>query len=92
MPPIITEQTIPSLRKHARLQHDEVRGCLLLLPERVVQLNETAARILTLCDGRSSFSKILNELETTYGSDHISLDAEQFLQDAFQQKWIAFIE
>jgi pyrroloquinoline quinone biosynthesis protein D len=44
----------PRLIAGARLQYDDVRGeHLLLIPEGAVRLNETAAQVLELCDGRS---------------------------------------
>jgi pyrroloquinoline quinone biosynthesis protein D len=44
----------PRLVAGARLQYDDVRGeHLLLIPEGAVRLNETAAQVLELCDGRS---------------------------------------
>jgi pyrroloquinoline quinone biosynthesis protein D len=44
----------PRLIAGARLQYDDVRGeHLLLIPEGAVRLNETAAHVLELCDGRS---------------------------------------
>jgi pyrroloquinoline quinone biosynthesis protein D len=42
----------PKLTSMAVLRHDSSRNCeLLLLPERVVTLNDSAAATLSLCDG-----------------------------------------
>ena len=44
----------PRLVDGARLQYDDVRGeHVLLIPEGAVRLNETAAQVLELCDGRT---------------------------------------
>jgi pyrroloquinoline quinone biosynthesis protein D len=52
------------------LRHDPVRGTdLVLLPERVLTLNPTAAAILRLCDGESPVSDIVGSLEREYRRD-----------------------
>lgn len=85
----ITESTVFQLRPHARLQQDEARQCMmLLLPERVVQLNDTAAIILQLCDGIHTTTMLVQKLEACYQSDDIASDAMTFLHEAIDHKWI----
>jgi pyrroloquinoline quinone biosynthesis protein D len=63
---LLTSQ--PRLRAHARLQWDPVRKThVLLAPERALVLNETAAAILSRCDGQQSVSTIAQDLESQYG-------------------------
>jgi len=57
----------PRLRAHLRLQWDPVREKQVLLgPEKVVVLNETAAAILARCDGQRTVSDIAGDLGTQY--------------------------
>lgn len=57
----------PRLRTHARLQWDPVREKqVVLMPEGVLVLNETAAAILTLCDGQRRVSDIVSTLASQY--------------------------
>lgn len=73
----------------ARLQHDQVRGfTLLLLPEMVVELNETAAFILSLCDGQHGAAEIIALTSETYQGDKVAADSRSFLEDALKNRWI----
>jgi pyrroloquinoline quinone biosynthesis protein D len=57
----------PRLRAHLRLQWDPVRAKQVLLgPEKVVVLNETAAAILARCNGQRTVSDIAAELGAQY--------------------------
>ena len=49
----------PGLAPGVRLHHDRVRAReVLLAPERIVALDETAAAILALVDGRRNLAEI----------------------------------
>ena len=63
--------TCPRLVTGARLQYDEVRAeHMLLVPEGVVRLNQTAAEVLELCDGERSLDEIVGTLSERYdGAD-----------------------
>jgi pyrroloquinoline quinone biosynthesis protein D len=64
----VRQTSRPRLGAHARLQWDPVREKqVLLAPERVLVLNETAAAILARCDGRRSVSAIAADLAAQYG-------------------------
>lgn len=57
----------PRLNARARLQYDAVREKqVLLFPEGLLVLNETAAAILRLCDGQRSVATIATELGARY--------------------------
>jgi pyrroloquinoline quinone biosynthesis protein D len=58
----------PKLSTRARLQYDAVREKeVLLFPEGLLVLNETAAAVLALCDGQRSVADIAAELGARYG-------------------------
>lgn len=79
----------PRLRGPARLKYDKARQTeMLLLPERVVNLNATAAAILRLCDGARTVSEIIGELETAYGQTGLKEDVVEFLGQAADRGWI----
>lgn len=61
----------PSLAIGTRLQYDDVRGQnMLLVPEGVVNLNESALEVLQLCDGKSTVGEIIATLQGRYpGAD-----------------------
>ncbi|CAM3881559.1 pyrroloquinoline quinone biosynthesis peptide chaperone PqqD [Cohnella lubricantis] len=79
----------PRLRRPARLKYDSLRQTeLLLLPERVVSLNATAAAILRLCDGQRTVSEIVGELESAYGQTDLKGDVLEFLMLAADRGWV----
>ena len=79
----------PELSSKARLRFDEVRQTdLLLLPERVVKLNRSAAAVLALCDGQRTIREIVLELETRYKRAGLLDEVMEFIHQAFDQRWI----
>ena len=59
----------PRLGPHVRLQWDPAREKhVLLAPEKVLLLNETAAAILAFCDGQHTVADIAADLAARY--DH----------------------
>jgi pyrroloquinoline quinone biosynthesis protein D len=62
---------------------------VLLFPEGIVELNETAHEILSRCDGRT-FSEIVHTLAEEYDADPTPLaaDVRETLADLHQRKLI----
>ena len=80
----------PRLAKGVRLQTDSATGkSVLLFPEGVVELNETAHEILTRCDGRT-VSEIVQALAEEYDADLAALatDVRETLADLQQRRLI----
>jgi pyrroloquinoline quinone biosynthesis protein D len=76
----ILADSIPRLAAKARLKFDKVREKnLLLLPEKVVVLNETAASILTLCDGRQTVNTITEKIRASLQADSETADTSALL-------------
>jgi pyrroloquinoline quinone biosynthesis protein D len=70
----------PRLADGARLQYDDVREeHLLLVPEGAVRLNETAAHVLELCDGRRSLEEIAAALSERYQGADVTDDVRELL-------------
>jgi len=64
----------------ARLQYDDVRDeHLLLVPEGAVRLNDTAAQVLELCDGRRSVEEIAAALSDRYAGADVAGDVRDLL-------------
>jgi pyrroloquinoline quinone biosynthesis protein D len=77
------------LRKPARIKYDEARQMdLLLLPERVVNLNPTAGAILWLCDGSRTIDQIIEELEMRFNQSNLEADILEFLLQAVDKGWV----
>ena len=76
----------PRLADGARLQYDDVREeHVLLIPEGAVRLNETAAQVLELCDGRSSVDEIAATLSARYAGADVAGDVRE-LVDALRER------
>jgi pyrroloquinoline quinone biosynthesis protein D len=76
--------------KGVRLQIDSKTGkSVLLFPEGIVELNETAREILTRCDGRT-LSEIVQALAEDYDTDQAALatDVRETLGDLQQRRLI----
>jgi pyrroloquinoline quinone biosynthesis protein D len=99
---IFVAGSLPKLAAKARLKFDKVREKhLLLLPEKVVVLNETAASILRLCDGSRTVNTITKSISTSLlagpetkssGSlpdlKTMEADISGFLQEMADQGWV----
>lgn len=79
----------PKLSKLFRLQWEEAQNnYVLLYPEGMVKLNQSAAEILKRCDGERDCAAIVSDLETTFGMQNLLTDVENFLHTADAQGWI----
>jgi pyrroloquinoline quinone biosynthesis protein D len=80
----------PRLSRGVRLQTDAATGnSVLLFPEGVLELNETARQILICCDGRT-VSEIIQALTEEYDVDPqmLAVDVRETLADLQQHKLI----
>jgi pyrroloquinoline quinone biosynthesis protein D len=87
----IPDAVRPRLANRVRLQSDSATGTsVLLYPEGIIELNETAHEILSRCDGRT-VSEIVRELAQDYDADADALaaDVREILADLQQRKLIA---
>jgi len=72
--------TVPRVAPKARLHWDEVRERhVLLYPEGLVALNDTAAAILQLCDGDRPVELIVATLKFRYQAEGIERDVTALL-------------
>ena len=63
----IEPQARPRLPKGVKLKRDEVRGrWTLLAPERIFEIDLTAATVLELCNGERDLATIVAELAERY--------------------------
>ncbi|MEN9756253.1 MAG: hypothetical protein RL755_440 [Pseudomonadota bacterium] len=72
-----------------RLQWEEVQQKnVILYPEGMVELNQSSAEILKLCDGTRTFLQLVEELETKFETSGLAGDIEGFLTVALANGWI----
>jgi len=84
---------IPCLSKLYRLQWEKAQDAYVLLyPEGMVKLNESAGEILSRVDGNKSISSITQELEKKFGVSNLTGDVVSFVELAVQQGWLLLDE
>jgi len=72
-----------------RLQWEEAQQKdVILYPEGMVELNQSSAEILKLCDGSRTPIQIITELEEKFSTSGLTNDVNSFLEDALQNGWI----
>lgn len=68
---------VPRLPRGVRMRFDAVRNAhVLLAPERAFDLDETAATVLELVDGRRSIGMIVDELAARFDADRAIIEAD----------------
>jgi pyrroloquinoline quinone biosynthesis protein D len=71
-----------------QLQKDSTGGHFLAGPKGVVQLNESAAAILALCDGTLTRDQIIARILPRSKDDSFAVDVREFLDAARRRGWI----
>ena len=73
-----------------RLQWEPAQDAhVLLYPEGMVKLSDSAAQILKRVDGHSSAAMIIEELERIFPGADLRSDVLEFLSIARERGWIA---
>lgn len=86
---VLDHMARPRLRPNSRIRYDPVRQrFVLLLPERAVLLNETAAEVLQLCDGTRTLSGLIEVLERKYAGAELQADVAELVSAAAAKGWI----
>ena len=91
--PTIAGSAQPRLPRGVRLQTDSKTGnSVLLFPEGVLELNETAQDIVSRCDGRT-VGEIIHTLAEEYDIDPqvLGADVREILSDLQRRKLIELL-
>ena len=79
----------PRLARLFRLQYEPVQTAwVLLYPEGMVQLNDSAAEILRRCDGERRVDAIVAELEQQFAVQGIAPQVMDLLLEGQRRGWI----
>lgn len=86
----INPQDIPIIASQFRLQWEPAQNAhVLLYPEGMVKLSDSAAQILRQINGSSSVTMIIEELQRIFPGADLRSDVIEFLNTALQRGWIA---
>ena len=79
------------LNPNFQFQWEEKQNCYVLLyPEGMVQLNQSAGEILNLCDGTSNIEKINKTLCEKFEVEDLTKDITLFLFYLKNRNWISY--
>lgn len=80
-----------AVNNHFQLQWEEAQNCFVLLyPEGMVQLNQSAGEIMNLCDGKNSIKDISSLLEKKFNVQDLEKDVSEFINDAIERNWVVY--
>jgi pyrroloquinoline quinone biosynthesis protein D len=87
--PMIDPSSKPKLARLFRMQYEEAQqNWVLLYPEGMVQLNQSASEILKRCNGERDVPAIVADLEQTFNVQGLEKDVIGFLEIATERGWI----
>ena len=79
----------PKLNRLFRLQFEPAQDAhVLLYPEGMVKLNQSAAQILLRCDGTRDIAAIVADLEHTFNTTGLAPEVETFIAHAIERSWL----
>lgn len=89
----MNKEKLIAVNNHFQLQFEKAQDCFVLLyPEGMVQLNQSAGEIMNQCDGTKNFEQIVKTLEEKFNVSDLSKDVEAFLSEAMNRKWINYVD
>ncbi len=91
---MLDRNSVVTLKRGFRLQWEEVQQAnVLLYPEGMVKLNDSAAEILKRCDGQKSVNEVITDLQNSFpDAPDLSADVLEFLTIALQKVWIEIVK
>lgn len=79
----------PKLNKLFRLQYEQAQeSYVLLYPEGMVKLNQSASEILLLCDGTRTVEQIIKDLESKFQINNLAADVTSMLEESTRRNWL----
>jgi pyrroloquinoline quinone biosynthesis protein D len=82
----------PRIAPGFRLQWEEVQQAhVLLYPEGMVKLNQSAGEILKRCDGERDVHAIVEDLQQAFATTGLEPDVLAFLDIALKQRWVELL-
>lgn len=85
----INLDAVPVIAAGYRLQFEEAQDSwVLLYPEGMVTLNQSASEILKRCDGKRDINQIVEVLEKDFEQTGLVGDVTAFMEIALENKWI----
>lgn len=81
----------PRIGAGMRLQFEPAQDChVLLYPEGMVKLNQSAGEIMKRCDGERTLGEIVADLEQAFNAQDLTGDVQAFVEIARKQRWLSW--
>ena len=89
----VSDSAVPQVGRGFRLQWEPAQEAhVLLYPEGMVKLNNSAAAIMTRCDGVRTVADIVADIERTYAVTGLTADVAAFVGMARDNGWLELRE
>ncbi|MCZ6526778.1 MAG: pyrroloquinoline quinone biosynthesis peptide chaperone PqqD [Gammaproteobacteria bacterium] len=89
MQQLFVSDSIPRIAPMFRFQWEEIQNCFVLLyPEGMVKLSQSAGEIMKRCDGESTVAEIIADLNRVFPEVNLNTDVHKFLEVAHENGWI----
>ena len=86
---MINNSSVFKISKLFRLQWEPAQNAhVLLYPEGMVKLNDSAGEILSRIDGKKTLNQIIADIELSFKQDGIRDDVISFIEIALNNGWI----
>jgi len=87
----VPAEACPRIGRLFRFQWEPAQQAFVLLyPEGMVKLNQSAGEILQRCDGQRSVAEVVADLERTFATSGLTGDVEAFLVMAEEKGWVSW--
>jgi pyrroloquinoline quinone biosynthesis protein D len=87
-PDVTIEQTY-AVAKLFRLQWEPAqKAYVLLYPEGMVRLNQSAGEILKRLDGKQTIAQVIADCEAAFNAQGLEQDVLDFMAGAIRQGWV----
>ena len=81
----------PRVGNGFRLQWEEAQTSFVLLyPEGMVKLNQSAGEIMKRCDGVADVTAIVADIESAFNAQGLDKDVRGFIEVAAKQRWLTW--
>jgi pyrroloquinoline quinone biosynthesis protein D len=87
----LNSSTTISIKPGYRLQWEpRLEQHVVLFPEGMVKLNQTAFEILNVCDGANTLGSIIALLQQKFNQPNLEPNIREFLEVAYARGWVEF--
>ncbi len=88
-PASLTPESVLEIDLRFRFQWEEAQqSYVLLYPEGMIKLNESAGEILKRCDGTRTYAAVLEDIKHDFPDADVEPDVREFLEIAHEQGWV----